>query len=146
MDKNKEIGVRIRQRRTELNMTQEELGNKLGLNKSTIQRYESGSIASIKLPVLQSIAKQLNVNPDWLALKTNEIGTYHHDRSILAENEGLQIEESKKDIAMYRIERARSNMTQQERDKMMKILEASFEEYFTDNYIDTTDYSDEDED
>lgn len=71
MDKNKEIGSRIRQRRTEMNMTQEELGKKLGLNKSTIQRYEIGTIASIKLPILQAMAEQLCVNPDWLALKTD---------------------------------------------------------------------------
>lgn len=76
MTKNKEIGKRIKQRRIELNMTQEELGNKLKLNKSTIQRYESGVISSIKLPVLQAIAQQLDVSPDWLALKTSEKGSY----------------------------------------------------------------------
>lgn len=89
MNKNIEIGIRIKQRRTELNMTQEELGRKLGLNKSTIQRYESGSITSIKIPVLQSIAKQLDVNPDWLALKTDEMGSYHHEKSPSEESEGL---------------------------------------------------------
>lgn len=77
MKKNIEIGKRIKQRRIELDMTQEELGNRLKLNKSTIQRYESGAISSIKLPVLQAIARQLNVNPDWLALKTEEKGCYH---------------------------------------------------------------------
>lgn len=76
MDKNTEIGKRIKHRRLELEMTQEDLGNRVGLNKSTIQRYESGGITSIKLPVLQAIAKQLNVNPDWLALKTDEMGHY----------------------------------------------------------------------
>lgn len=76
MTKNKEIGKRIKQRRIELSMTQEELGNKLKLNKSTIQRYESGVISSIKLPVLQAIAQQLDVSPDWLALKTSEKGSY----------------------------------------------------------------------
>lgn len=76
MDKN-EVGRRIKQRRIDMNMTQEDLGNRLKLNKSTIQRYESGAISSIKLPVLQAIAQQLNVNPDWIALKTNEMGSYN---------------------------------------------------------------------
>lgn len=76
MTKNKEIGQRIKQRRIELKMTQAELGNKLKLNKSTIQRYETGIISSIKLPVLQAIAQQLDVSPDWLALKTAEKGSY----------------------------------------------------------------------
>ena len=71
-NKNIEIGKRIKQRREELGMTQEELGKELGLNKSTIQRYETGKIAKIKLPVIHAIAKQLRVNPEWLVLKTDE--------------------------------------------------------------------------
>ena len=74
--KNIMIGNRIRQRREKLGLTQEELGNKLLLNKSTIQRYETGKIATIKLPILHAIAKQLNVDPDWLALKTDEMGVF----------------------------------------------------------------------
>ena len=77
MERNIKVGTRIKQRRIEMDMTQEELGNRLNLNKSTIQRYESGIISSIKLPVLQAIAQQLNVNPDWLALKTDEMGSYN---------------------------------------------------------------------
>lgn len=77
MNKNIEVGKRIKQRRIDLDMTQEDLGKRLRLNKSTIQRYESGAISSIKLPVLQAIAQVLNVNPDWLALKTDEIGRYN---------------------------------------------------------------------
>ena len=66
------IGIRIKTRREEIGMTQEELGNSLGLNKSTIQRYETGKIKNIKLPILQAMAKQLCVNSDWLALKTDK--------------------------------------------------------------------------
>lgn len=40
------------------------------------------------------------------------------------------------DPDIRRIERARNNMDQKNRDKMMKILEASFEDYFGDDYID----------
>lgn len=76
MNKKIEIGKRIKSARNEQGLTQEELGKRLKLNKSTIQRYESGAISSIKLPVLQAIAKQLNVNPDWLALKTDDPGIY----------------------------------------------------------------------
>lgn len=46
------IGARTRQRREALNMTQEELGASLRLNKSSIQRYESGQVQRIKRPIL----------------------------------------------------------------------------------------------
>lgn len=70
------IGQRIQARRKELNLTQEMIANKLSLNKSTIARYESGAVEKIKLPVIQAMAQILDVNPDWLALKTDKEGCY----------------------------------------------------------------------
>lgn len=78
-----EIGKRIKKRRKELFITQEELGKKLNFNKSTIQRYENGKIDTIKLPVIQAIAKALNVAPEYLALKTDEPGSYYKDENPL---------------------------------------------------------------
>ncbi|MBQ7757028.1 MAG: helix-turn-helix domain-containing protein [Oscillospiraceae bacterium] len=71
-----EVGKRIKTRREQIGLTQEELGNLLWLNKSTIQRYETGKISKIKLPVLHAMAKQLNVNPDWLSAKTDNMGSF----------------------------------------------------------------------
>ena len=62
----KQVGGRIKERRTELNITMPELGRRVGVNKSTIQRYESGKIDTIKLPVLAAIAQTLNVSAAWL--------------------------------------------------------------------------------
>lgn len=70
------IGERIQARRKELNLTQEMIANRLSLNKSTIARYESGAVEKIKLPVIQAMAQILDVNPDWLALKTDKKGCY----------------------------------------------------------------------
>lgn len=72
MDKNKEIGNRIKSRRKELNLTQEQIGNTIGVAKSTIQRYENGLIIDLKMPVIQAIANVLKVNPSWLILKSEE--------------------------------------------------------------------------
>ena len=76
MEDNKLIGIRIKQRREQLNLTQEDLGTHLSLNKSTINRYESGEVRKIKLPILHALAKYLNVDPNWLALKTDEMGSF----------------------------------------------------------------------
>jgi len=66
------IGKRIESARTEMHLTQEELAGKLGLNKSTIQRYETGKVQKIKLPIIDSMARILKVNPDWLSDKSDE--------------------------------------------------------------------------
>lgn len=65
------IGARIRQRREALNMTQEELGAALRLNKSSVQRYESGQVQRIKRPILNAIAEALSVDPLWLLSGSN---------------------------------------------------------------------------
>lgn len=64
------IGNRIKQAREDKGFTQEELGRALGLNKSTVQRYETAKIEKIKLPVIEAMAQILNVNPEWLSDKT----------------------------------------------------------------------------
>lgn len=71
----KEIGKRIKLCRENNKLTQGELGERLGLNKSTIQRYETGQVAKIKLPILESIACELNVSAAYLALKTDNPDT-----------------------------------------------------------------------
>ena len=40
------------------------------------------------------------------------------------------------DPDIRRIQRAREKMSEQEKSKMMKILEASFDDYFGDDFID----------
>ena len=76
MANNAIIGTRIKQVREEKGFTQEELANVLGLNKSTIQRYETAKIEKIKLPVIDAIAQKLDVNPEWLSDKTDVRTSY----------------------------------------------------------------------
>ena len=72
MDENREIGKRIRIAIERAELTQQELGDNLWLNKSSIQRYESGKITKIKKPVLEKIAAVLKVNPRWLTLESDD--------------------------------------------------------------------------
>ena len=67
---NLELGKRIEMRRTQLNLTLDDIASEIGVAKSTVQRYEKGSIEKIKLPVIEAIARVLDVNPAWLCGKT----------------------------------------------------------------------------
>ena len=95
-DKTLQIGKRIKTRREELNLTQEDLGKALNMNKSTIQRYENGKIEKIKLPVLQAMASLLQVNPEWLILKSDEPTSSPSDDLSSPPNEEQQL------IELYR--------------------------------------------
>lgn len=61
-----EIGARLKRRRTELGLSLDEVANSVGVDKSTIMRYEAGKILRPKLPVLESVARTLNVRIQWL--------------------------------------------------------------------------------
>ena len=72
IDDKKRIGERIKERREEMNLSAWEVAEQLGLSKATIHRYESGEIKKIKLPIIESIASILKVNPDWLIGKSED--------------------------------------------------------------------------
>lgn len=66
MINNAEIGKRIEDRRTELGLTLQDIATEIGVAISTVQRYESGKIGKVKLPVMEAIAAALHVSTDWL--------------------------------------------------------------------------------
>lgn len=56
----------IKSKRLEHKMTLEELANKVGVSRQTIQRYESGIISNIPSDKIESIANILHVSPAYL--------------------------------------------------------------------------------
>ncbi len=66
----KEIGSRIVAAREDAGLTRKELADKVQVAASTITRYEKGSISKIKIPVIESIASVLGVNPLWIIGKS----------------------------------------------------------------------------
>lgn len=65
------VGQRIEQRRKECGMTLDDIAQEIGVARSTIQRYEKGSIDKIKLPIIEAIARVLGVNPAWICGKSD---------------------------------------------------------------------------
>ena len=61
-----EMAERIKERRVLMGLTQEELGKKLGLQKSAIAKYENGRVENIKEVSLQIWLKYLNAAPPTL--------------------------------------------------------------------------------
>ena len=57
------VGERIKELRTKLGLSADDLAAKIGKNRATVFRYENGDIESMPLEVLEPIAKALNVHP-----------------------------------------------------------------------------------
>ena len=61
-----ELIEKIKLRRLELGLSYQELSDLTGINKSTLQRYETGFIKKVPINQVQIIAKALNVTPGYL--------------------------------------------------------------------------------
>ncbi len=65
------VGARIRQRREELGLSLTDIAAEVAVAVSTVQRYEKGRIENVKMPVMEAIARVLQVETDWLLGRTD---------------------------------------------------------------------------
>ena len=110
-------GEKIRNRRIALNMTMEDLGNAIGVQRSAINKYEKGLI-DIKSSTLQAIANALNISPVLL----------------LDDIEGEDVEQYVTEIPQTSEARIISGgidkMPPERREQALKVLQAIFSDYF----------------
>ena len=71
-NENNEIGLRIKQKREEKGLSMEQLGQHLGVNRSTIKRYEDGETKRITLAILEKIASVLSTTTEYFYNGTEE--------------------------------------------------------------------------
>lgn len=60
------MSERIYSVRKEFGWTMKELGDKVGVSKSTINKWEKGHIETIKRPTIEKLAIALKCSPSWL--------------------------------------------------------------------------------
>ena len=77
------IGSRTRARRKQLKLTQDYLAEKLDVNKSTIQRYEKGTIDNTKKLIVEGLASALHVSPEYLRGETDNYESTISDKRML---------------------------------------------------------------
>ncbi|WP_462351172.1 helix-turn-helix domain-containing protein [Fusobacterium varium] len=99
------IGERIKEKRLQKNYTLEKLANEIGVTKSTVLKYENGSIA-IPSDKIEKIAKALKVSPGFLMGWEKENVTSIEDPFITykIDTDGLKnadIEELKKELDSF---------------------------------------------
>lgn len=59
-------GTRIRELRTLANMSQEELGRRVGVQRAAINKYEKGTVENIPLKTIEHIAQVFDVSPTYI--------------------------------------------------------------------------------
>ena len=60
------MGERIKYLRILADMSQEELGNRVGVQRAAINKYEKGSVTNIPIATIEKIARIFDVSPTYL--------------------------------------------------------------------------------
>lgn len=89
-----EIKDIIRKRREELNLTYEQLGNMIGVGKSTVRKWETGMIENMRRDNIVALAKALNISPSIIMGWNNEAEDNDNDNDL----KNLKIENDLKEI------------------------------------------------
>ena len=82
-----DIGMKIREARLAKGLTQEELGNIVGLQKSAIAKYENGRVVNIKRSTLQKLAKALDLRGSDLIIEADPVGAAELSAKVLLDGE-----------------------------------------------------------
>lgn len=73
---------RIKRLRIKNGMTQEELGNVIGVQKSAIRKYESGAVQNIKRTSIKKMADCFGVSPSYLlGYEDSDFDTNDHEET-----------------------------------------------------------------
>ncbi len=97
---NEKIGLRIKEARLEANLTLEELGDKVGLTKSTVTKYERGEIKTLDVGKIKEFANCLNVTSSYLAGWEDIDYTYNPSSN----NDVLKVKETEESYGTYSYE------------------------------------------
>lgn len=103
------MGDRIHFLRTDLGLTLQELGDKVGVGASTVRKWETGYIKTLRTDKMQKLATALNTSVDYLMgwtennVSVNSVGT---NNGVIGQNSGeihLTRERSKEEAELLRI-------------------------------------------
>ena len=105
----KTVGDKIKERRIELGMTQEELGNKVGVQRAAINKYEKNIVENIKRSTQEKLAEALGLSPAELFYSEDEdlqLENIYMSFAKDAQDEGIDPDDIKDALALIRKLRA----------------------------------------
>ena len=102
-------GDKIHYLRTKLGLTLQELGDKVGVGASTVRKWETGYIKSLRTDKMQKLAGALDTSVDYLMGWTENnvnVGSVGTTNGVIGQNSGnihLEQERSKEEAELLRI-------------------------------------------
>lgn len=120
-----EFGEKIKQLRLSRGMTLEQVGNIVGVGKSTVRKWENGDIKNMGRDKIELLAQALGVTPGYL-MGWNETDVILHDI-------GKKLTKPFKSQSWAQIQKAFSKMPESDIAKALNVLSAVYPQYFDDD-------------
>lgn len=92
------LNERLKKLRKELDLTQQKLGDKLGVKRNTVAQWELG-INALTDQVVTSICREFNVNEDWLRTGEGEMFEEMTEQQKLLKYIGLLLKDKDSVVA-----------------------------------------------
>ena len=119
-----EIGKKMFLRRKELGLTLEEVGDAVGVGKSTVRRWENGMIKNMGRDKIAKLAKILKMDP--VEFVPGDGAFLHHPPEYTEPNDRERLEalhqDPQKGILFDRVR----DMPHEDVEKLMKIIDVMF--------------------
>ena len=100
------LGDRIHYLRTENGYTLQELGDKVGVGASTVRKWETGYIKTLRTDKMQKLSHALNTSVDYLMGWTDNSVNVGTNNGVIGQNSGeihLEQQRSKEEAELLRI-------------------------------------------
>ena len=120
-----DFGEKIKQLRLSRGMTLEQVGNIVGVGKSTVRKWENGDIKNMGRDKIELLAQALGVTPGYL-MGWDEAGEKLHEI-------GEKLTKPFKSQSWAQIQKAFSKMPESDIAKALNVLSAVYPQYFDDD-------------
>ena len=93
------IGEKIQARRKELGLTLEDVGNAVGVGKSTVKKWETGYIANMRRDKISALSKILQMNPaEFINVDERQLSKESQAYNLVSECLGWTLSESEQTV------------------------------------------------
>lgn len=94
------VGEKIKCKRKELHLTQTELGERLGVQKNAVSKWECGRVEDIPSSKIRAMAELFGVTPSWLIDDDSPAPVTFDDFTYAMHNETKDLTEMDKQILL----------------------------------------------
>lgn len=104
------VGEKIKAERKALGLTQSELGERLGVQKNAVSKWECGRVDDIPGSKIKAMAALFGVSPSYLIDEEAQSGVTFDDFTYAMHNEAKDLPEDKKQMLLDMAKFMRSEM------------------------------------